>query len=296
MPMNTSQFQSLYLNKITKAFFEAYDEEKEQWSQYLNDKSSSDYAEIVQRFAGTGRWEKKDELSNPTEQRFKLGDKIVTTHQPYGVRIVMSREQVDDAKYNEVENMSRDAGHGARDEVERHCATVLDNAFDSNYPIYDGKALCATDHPNRGDAGGTQSNKASGALTDANLKAGIVLFRQQKDEAGKQIAARPKKLIVNQALQFTAATILQSALQSGTAQNDTNTLPSLQLVDLLYTQQTAYWFLQGDRHMLQHYWRVPVEFKRNPEMEENGSWVWNGYFRDSTAVEDWRMVIGSNGT
>lgn len=295
MPMNTTQFQNLYLKKIDRAFFEAYDEEPEQWPNYLNNLSSDQYAEVVQRFAGMGRWEKKDELANPTEQRFKLGDLIITTHTAYGVRVVMSREQYDDQKFNEVENMARDAGHGARDEVERHCATVLDNAFDPNYPIYDGQPLISNAHPNRGDVGGTQSNLASGPLNDSNLKAAIVLFRQQKDEGGKQIAARPAKLIVNQALQFVAAEILQSALKSGTNYNDKNTLPSLQIVDLLYTQNTNAWFIQGQRHKMQHYWRVPVEFKRNPEMEENGAWVWNGYFRDSTAVEDWRFIVGSPG-
>lgn len=297
MPMNTQQFLNLYTKKIDKAFFEAYDEIPEQWAQYLNDRNSDQHNETVQRFAGVGRWQVKAELANPKEQQFKLADLIITNHTPYAIEVVMSREQVDDSRYNEVENMARDAGHGARDEVEFHSASVLDNAFDgTNYPIYDGKALCASDHPNRGDNGGTQSNLASGALTDANLKAGIILFRQQKDENGKKIYARPKKLIVNQALQFTAASILQSALQSGTTNNDTNTLPSLQLVDLDFNSSTTAWFLQGQRHQLQHYWRTPIEFKRRPYMEGNGSWVWDGYFRDSTAVEDWRNFVGSPGT
>ncbi|MEO3947627.1 Mu-like prophage major head subunit gpT family protein [Gorillibacterium sp. CAU 1737] len=293
MPMNTQQFQNLYLKKIDRAFFEAYDEETEQWSQYLNDKSSSDYAEITQRFAGTGRWEKKEELDNPKEQRFKLGDLIQTLHTPYAVQIVMSREQVDDSKYNEVENMTRDAGHGAREEVETHCAGLLDNSFTVNQ--YDGVPLFSASHPNRGDGGGTQSNLATGSLTDANLKAGLILFRKQRDEAGKKINARAKKLIINQALQFTAATIINSALTSGTANNDTNPLPSLQIVDLDFTTSSTAWFLQGARHKLNHYWRVPVEFKRKSEMEDNGSWVWNGYFRDSTEVGDWRMMVGSTG-
>lgn len=291
--MNTQQFLPLYLKKIDRAFFEAYDEEPEQWSEYLNNKSSSDYAEIVQRFAGMSRWEKKEELVNPTEQRFKLADLITTTHTPYGVQVIMSREQVADSKYSEVEIMARDAGHGAREEVESHCATVLDNAFTTN--IYDGVPLFSASHPNRGDVGGTQSNLATGALTDTNLKAGLTLFRRQRDEGGKKINARAKKLIVNQALQFTAATILQSALVSSSANNDLNVLPSLKIVDLDFTSSSTAWFLQGSRHMLQHYWREEVEFKRQPNMKENGSWVWDGYFRDSTAVEDWRMMVGSTG-
>ncbi|KWX71618.1 hypothetical protein AMQ84_27235 [Paenibacillus riograndensis] len=295
-PMQTTQFKDVFLKKIDRVFFEAYDEEPEQWSQYLNDKTSSQYAETTQRYAGTSNWSKKDELTNPEAQSFKLGDLIVTTHQPWSIKIEMSRELYDDFKFNEVENMTRDAGHGARNTVETNSAKILDNAFDgTNYPIYDGKALIASDHPNRGAQGGTQSNLATGALNDTNLKAGIVLFRQQKDEAGKQIMQRPSKLIVNQALQFTAAEVLQSALKSGTANNDTNTLPSLKIVDLLFTSSTTAWFLQANRHQLNHYWRVPVEFRRRSNMTDNMAWVWDGYFRDSMVAEDWRGFVGSTG-
>lgn len=292
-PIMTPQFRDVFLKKIDRIFFEAYDEESEEWSKYLNNKTSADYAEIVQRYAGTGRWVKKNELQNPQQQRFKLADLIVTEHTPYAIEIEMSREAYDDFKFNEVENMTRDAGHGARDTVEAESALVLDNAF--TVDGYDGEPLFSAAHPNRGDAGGTQSNLATGALNDSNLKDGIILFRQQKDEAGKQIKQRPAKLIVNQAQQFDAATILQSALQSGQANNDTNTLPKLELVDLLFTASTTAWFIQARRHQMQHYWRVPVEFKRRKQQTANQAYFWDGYFRHSTAVEDWRGVVGSTG-
>ncbi|MBY9081202.1 Mu-like prophage major head subunit gpT family protein [Paenibacillus sp. HN-1] len=292
-PMQTNQFQDVFLKKIDRVFFEAYDEEPEQWSQYLNDKTSSQYAEIVQRYAGTTNWAKKNELVNPESQSFKLADLIVTNHQPWSIHIEMSRELYDDFKFNEVENMTKDAGHGARNTVETNSAQILDGAFTTN--IYDGVPLISASHPNRGAQGGTQSNLASGPLNDTNLKAGIVLFRTQKDEGGKQIMQRPSKLVINQALQFTAAEVIQSALKSGTANNDANTLPALKIVDLLFTSSQTAWFLQANRHQMQHYWRVPVEFRRRPNMTDNMAWVWDGYFRDSYAIEDWRGIVGSTG-
>ncbi|MNC17840.1 Mu-like prophage major head subunit gpT [compost metagenome] len=292
-PMQTNQFQDVFLKKIDRVFFEAYDEEPEQWSQYLNDKTSSQYAEIVQRYAGTSNWAKKNELVNPESQSFKLADLIVTNHQPWSIHIEMSRELYDDFKFNEVENMTKDAGHGARNTVETNSAQILDGAFTTN--IYDGVPLISASHPNRGAQGGIQSNLASGPLNDTNLKAGIVLFRTQKDEGGKQIMQRPSKLVINQALQFTAAEVIQSALKSGTANNDANTLPALKIVDLLFTSSPTAWFLQANRHQMQHYWRVPVEFRRRPNMTDNMAWVWDGYFRDSYAIEDWRGIVGSTG-
>jgi len=292
-PMQTNQFQDVFLKKIDRVFFEAYDEEPEQWSSYLNDKTSSQYAEIVQRYAGMSTWGKKNELQNAEAQSVKLADLIITEHQPWGIEVEMSRELYDDFKYGEVESMTKDAGHGARETVERNSALVLDNAFTT--PIYDGKPLIAADHPLRGAQGGTFSNLATGPLNDANLKAGIILFRQQKDEGGKQITQRPQKLIINQALQFTAAEVLQSTLKSDTGNNATNTLPSLKIVDLLFTSSMTAWFLQANRHQMQHYWRVPVEFMRRAQKTANGAWVWDGYFRDSTAIEDCRGIVGSTG-
>lgn len=293
MSMNTGQFGNLYTRKIDRAFFEAWDEEKEQWSQYLQDETATDNNVTVQTFAGLGKWEKKLELANPTEENFKLGDLIVTTFEPFSKEVVMSREQVDDSKYKEVENMSRDAGHAGRETVEAESVKVLDNAFTVNQ--YDGVPLFSDAHPNRGNAGGTQSNLATGPLTDANLKSGIVLFRKQKDEAGKQIMSRAKKLIVHQAQQFNAAAILQSSQMSGTANNDKNTLPTLQIVELDFIASETAWFLQGARHQLKHYWRIKPEFKRASEMERNGSWVWTGYFRHAISTENWRMTVGSTG-
>jgi phage major head subunit gpT-like protein len=292
--MNTQQFENLHTRKIDRSFFEAWDEEKEQWPKYLQNEKSDSNNETVQTFAGFGAWTKRNaENVNATEQKFKLGDLIVTTHEPFDIEVVMSREQIDDEKYGEVEAMAKDAGHAGRETVERESVKVLDNAFTVNQ--YDGKPLCASDHPNRGDAGGTQSNLATGALTDSNLRDGIILFRDQKDESNKQIMARPKKLIVHQSQQFNAAVILQSSQVSGTANNDKNPLPSLELCDLDFIASETSWFLQGARHQLKHYWRVQPEFKKKPFMEDNFSQKWLGYFRHSTAVENWRMVVGSTG-
>jgi len=293
MPMNTQQFDNLYLKKIDRAFFEAWDEEPEQWPKYLQNESSTQNAEVTQNIAGIGKWGKKDELANPTEQKFKLGDIITTTHQPFAVEIVMSREQVEDSKYKEVESMTRDAGHAGRETLESENVLVLDGAFTTNQ--YDGVPLCSASHPNRGEGGGTQTNLHTGALSDATLKSGLVLFRQQKDEAGKQILSRAKKLIVHQSKQFLALTILQSSQVAGTANNDKNVLPALELVELDFMASQTAWFLQGTRHKLVHYSRVKPEFKREDKMRPNGSWVWQGYFRHSTAIENWRMFVGSAG-
>lgn len=294
MPMNTQQFENLWTRKIDKLFFESWDEEKEQWSRYLQNEKSNRNNHTTQIVAGSDTWTKRaQENVNATEKRFKQGPLIIKEYDAFDVEVVMSREQIDDESYGEVEGMVRDQGHAGRETVERESVSVLDDAF--TVAQYDGKALCANDHPNYGDQGGTQSNLATGALTDTNLRAGIILFRDQKDEGGKQIMARPNKLVINQSQQFTAAVILQSSQVSGTANNDKNPLPSMEIVDLDFLASGTSWFLQGPRHQLLHIWRVMPEFKKKPFMEDNMSVKWLGYFRHATKIDNWRQIIGSTG-
>lgn len=295
MPMNTGQFNNLYTRKIDEAFFEGWDEEPEQWSRILNNKSGNSNNHTTQIFAGMSAWQSKKELENAKEQRFKLGPLIVTEYEPFAVEVVMSREQIDDQAYGEVAEMAKDAGHAGRETVEQNAATFINGLFDNNG--YDGVPIFSANHPNYGDGGGTQSNLISGALSDSTLKQAVILFRRQRDEGGKKISSRPTKLVVPQSLQFTAATILQSALVAGTTNNDKNVLPDMELVvsDFWDTLSTTRWFIAGNRHKLNHIWRVKPEFKKKPIMEDNMSQKWLGYLREANEATNWRHLVGSTG-
>lgn len=293
--MNTGQFQNLYNRRIDVAFFEGWDEEPEQWSRIFNDIDGKTNNWTEQIIAGTGAWEKSGEGENPIEQRFKQGPLVFTQFDVYKSEVIMTKEQIRDELYDEVANMAKDSGHGGRQMVEDVAAQYLQELFDG--PGYDDKPIFAPDHPNYGDNGGAQNNLATGALSDASLKSAIILFRSQKDENGKRIASNPRKLVVPQSLQFTAATILQSALQAGTTNNDKNVLPDLELVVNNYWDEYTQtrWFLEGSRHKLNMIWRDRPSFEKFPVMNKNGSQSWLGYARFKPLAANWRHLVGSNG-
>lgn len=296
--MNTGQFQNLYTRRIDMAFFEGWDEMPEQWSRIFKDVDGKTNNRTTQIIAGTGAWELSGENVNPNEQRFKLGPLVFTQFDVYKSEVIMSKEQIKDEMYDEVMNMAKDSGHGGRQKVEDVAAKYLQEMFDNTLSTgYDGKAIFADDHPNHGDNGGTQDNKTTGALTDSNLKSAIILFRKQKDENGKKISSIPNKLIVPQSLQFTAATILQSALQAGTGNNDKNTLPNMELVvnDFWDEYTQVRWFIQGPQHQVNLIWRERPTFERYPVMNKNGSQSWLGYARMAPRAENWRHLVGSTG-
>ncbi|OZB90063.1 Mu-like prophage major head subunit gpT family protein [Paenibacillus sp. XY044] len=292
MPMSTGQFNNLYTRKIDEAFFEGWDEEPEQWSRVANNKSGDSNNHTTQIIAGIGAWQSKKELENAKEQRFKQGPLIVTEYEPFGVEVVMSREQIDDAKYGEVADMARDAGHGGRETVEQNFGRFLNELYDR--PFYDGVPIISDVHPNFGDSGGTQDNKLTEELSDGSLKNAIILFRTQRDEGGKKISSTPRKLVVPAALQFTAATILQSALVAGTVNNDKNVLPDMELVVNDFWDTTDRWLIMGPRHKINHIWRVQPEFKKKAIMEDNGAQKWLGYFREANEAANWRHIVGSD--
>lgn len=298
MPMNTSQYQNLYTRRIDLAFFEGWDEEPEQWSRIYKSVDAATNNRTTQIIAGMGGWEVSGENVNPNEQRYKLGPLVFTQGQIFKTEVSMSREQIQDELYDEVANMAKDAGHAGREAVEDFSAQYLNEMYTNSLNSgYDGKATFATDHPNYGDTGGTQSNLITGALSDTNLKNAIILFRKQRDEGGKKISSRVSKLVVPLSLQFTAATILQSALVPGTPNNDKNVLPDMELVvnDFwdVYTQQR--WFIQGPRHQLNMIWWNKPEFQKYPIQNKNGSQSWIGYQRLAPKAENWRHLTASTG-
>lgn len=299
MPVMTGQFNNIWTRKIDEAFFEAWDEMPEQWSRYLRAETSLQHNETYQSFAGTTNWQVKNEMQNANQDTFNLGDLIVTEHTPYGVEIVMSREMIDDSEYNKgvfkiVEDMTRDAGHAGRNTVEQNSVGVLDNAFTTAQ--YDGKAMCASDHPYRKTGlAGTQSNLASGPINDVNIKAGINLFNSLNDEAGKRLMMSPTKFITHKDNQWDTQTVFQSSQRSGTANNDKNVLPDMEFVYLNFIASKTAWFLQAPQHKMIHFFRAKPEFVKRKYMNPNGSQSWDGYFRESTVIRNWRGVVGSTG-
>jgi hypothetical protein len=290
----TGQFNNLWTRKIDETFFEAWDEEPEEWPKYLRNETSNQHNETYQSYAGISNWKPKAEMQNAQQDTFNLADLIVTEHTPFGVEVVLSREMIADSKYDEVMEMTRDAGHAGRNTVEENSATVLDNAFTVDQ--YDGEPMCSASHPYRKTGvSGVQTNLASGALSDTNIKAGINLFNSLNDEAVKRIRMRPNKLITHANNQWDVATIFESSLRSGTANNDKNVLPSMEFVYSTFMASQTAWFLQSKQHKMIHFYREKPEFVKRKYMNPNGSQSWDGYFRESTVVRQWRGVVGSTG-
>ena len=73
----------------------------------------------------------------------------------------------------------------------------------------------------------SRNNTGTAALSSAALQAATIAMQKQTNSAGKRIGIRPAFLLVPPDLSFMAQVILQSSLQPGTQNNDTNVLQGI---------------------------------------------------------------------
>lgn len=258
---------------------------------------------------GFADWtQRADNLDTVAYQKLSGGLDRTYTHKAFTGGFIVERELYDDDQYAQINKLAMELARAGRAKVEKDAISVLVNAFSENVggvgasAIYDGKALCANDHP-LVDSVKVGDNLATGALTQPNLQNAMQLMRATLGEAGELVVMRPSKLIIPPALEYTARVIMNTTQVTNSANNDINPVKGMLdivVMDYLGSASTGsadtdkYWFIQSDRHEMNFYWRVKPEFKAMEEFD-NFTAKYRGYMRYSYGVSDWRGIVGSTG-
>ena len=119
-------------------------------------------------------------------------------------------------------------------------------------------------------------------------------MRQQKDEAGIVISAHAKRLIVAPEQEFVAKAIVNSILQSGTANNDVNTIPNLEIVVWDFLTGPA-WFIQDPTFDNLLFLRREEPIFDSERIQDQMDYNMFGYTRFDVGYCDWRGLVGSTG-
>jgi phage major head subunit gpT-like protein len=296
MAVNRANFAALMEPGLREIYYEAYEARPSCMEQVFTVTGSKKQTETDQRIAGLGAWNKKVEGADVTYEDITLADSVTYTHDTWEKAIQVTEEMIEDELYGELKKMTKELGRTGKIEVEDQSSDLFNNGF-ATVTGYDGKVLFASDHPDRGGAGGTQSNVASAsALSDATLKTGLIAVRKQKNEAGQLINAQADQLIVPDDLEFTAMEITMSALKSGVTDNDVNTIKGRVTVKVWgYLSSATAWFLR-DSGLAQNIfmWRVKPQF--NSEVDfDSGNVKFKGRMRFSYGWSDWRGLYGNAG-
>lgn len=178
-------------------------------------------------------------------------------------------------------------------------AFPLNTGFTS-YLCGDGQYLLDTDHPLVG--GGTNANRPTVAadLNETSLEDAIIAIAAWTDERGLLIAARPRKLIIPPALQFTATRLLETQMRVGTADNDINaivsngSIPEGYGINHFLTDPDA-WFLKTDvPDGMKHFTRVELSTSMDGDFD-TGNVRYKARERYSFGVSDPLGMYGSPG-
>jgi hypothetical protein len=114
----------------------------------------------------------------------------------------------------------------------------------------DGKALFATDHPNFGPGGGTQSNRpASGGadLSHASIEAMQTRMNSVTNDRGMPVRNPMKRLYVHHSLHNRAREILMSSFRTDTLNRVKNVFQDIEIIPSYYLTNTRAYFGLGTK-------------------------------------------------
>lgn len=229
---------------------------------------------------------------------------VVTTysHVAYALGYIVTFEELRDNQYKEVATRRAEANAFSMNQtVENVCAFPYNNAFVTTYfTTGDGKALCATDHVNA--TGGSYSNALSPAadLSEASLEDLTIQIMGAQNDTGLLINIMPESLHISRNEWYNANRILQSVLQSNTANNNINVLKATNAfpkgIKMNHYFTSAHpWFIRTNcPNGMTMFWRDEPMFDQDNDFDTKNAKA-ASYMRFSVGCTDPRGIFGSNG-
>lgn len=266
------------------------------------DTSTQNYEEDVQ-LSGFGLVPVKEQGAGTTYDSEIQGFVTRYTHVAYSMGYIVTKEEMDDNLYESVSKKRAAAlAMSFRQTKENVAANVYNRAFSSSYTGGDGKALCATDHPNT--AGGTWANKPATDvdLSETALEDAMIAIMGMQNDRGLLVAIQPNSLHIARQEVFNATRILHSSYKTGSNYNDINVvasgkyLPGGFKVNHYFSAPHA-WFIRntipGGTGM-KYYERHAITFDQDNDFDTMNAKA-KGYERYSFGWSDPRAVYGVNG-
>ena len=220
----------------------------------------------------------------------------------YALGFVITREAVNDDQYFDlVPRYTRALKRSMVITKEVRAAAFLDGAF-SDSRTGDGQPIISAAHPLKN--GETFSNiaGANADLNETSLEAAVIQIADFTDERGLRINVQPRRLIVPNALRFTAERLMRTTdKRVGTGDNDiaalhtTGSVPEGYAVNN-YLADPESWFLKTDVPEGMTYWdREPLDIEQGDGMDSQVMKVL-AYERYAFSCMDPRSMYGSPGT
>jgi len=283
---------------IQAIFGTTYDKLPKEYTRIFETRKSNKAYEKLLEATGMGLASVKAEGASITYDSPGQGPSNILTHVTYGLGYIMTREAEEDNQYQEVAEANAAALPWSMwSTKETVHANILNRAWTAAYAGGDGQELVSADHVT---ANGTQSNLLTAAdLSESSLEDALTTVHTAKNSAGLAIALRATRLIVAPAQLYNATRILESAQQSGSADNDVNAIKTLGLVPEIvvnhYLDDTDAWFLQTNApNGLISYQRRALALEKDNDFDTENK-KYKATERYSAGWGDFRAIYGNQG-
>lgn len=251
-PMRSTDFRAIVEPILNEEFNGIYDQRADEWKQVFREFTGiprSYHEEPVLYGFGAA-----PELPDGTAVTYQSGGVLFIqryVYKVYGLAFALTKVLVEDGDHIRVgQTYARHLAQSLIETKETLCANILNRAFNGSYLGGDGVALNVSNHP---IVTGTFSNVLStaAALSQTPLEQMLIQIRNAVDNNGKRIRLTPKKLVSGSSLMFQGEVLLNSALRTGTANNDINPVKSMGMLSeghavLSRVTSTTAWWVQTD--------------------------------------------------
>lgn len=293
-----SNFGDVLAPELAVVFFDRYEAEPEMMPSIFKVKTSDRDRESESAVSGFSLLAQTSELGQLDYEDPNQMYKTTYTHLKYTKGFKVSQELYEDDQHGIISQLPGALGKAAKRTQEYYAASVFNNGFSTSNTSYgDAKPLFSTSHP-RADGGTAQSNASSTgiAFTEPNLNTARTAFRKFLDDKGQKFTSLPDTILTGVDLEQSVATVINSILRPGTANNDVNFFKGkFTQKSWEYITSTTAWFLLAQRdHLLTWYWRIRPEFKQDNGFDSDAA-LYKTRVRFSFGWSDWRGVWGSKG-
>ena len=285
------------LNALFGLEYKRYDNEHAE----IYDTENSDRAfEEEVMLSGFAKAQVKPEGSGVTFDNAQETFTARYTHETIALAFAITEEAIEDNLYDRLASRYTKAlARSMANTKQVKAASVLNNAFDSNFKGGDGKELCANDHPT---LSGTFKNELSTSadLNETSLEQSMIDIAALTDERGMKIAARGVKMIIPSELQFTAERLMKSQGRTGTADNDINALANMGMLPQGYvinhflTDTDAFFIKTDVPNGMKMFVRAPIKTAMEGDFD-TGNVRYKARERYSFGFSDPRGIFGSPG-
>jgi hypothetical protein len=286
------------LNALFGMEYARYDSEHEEI--YETESSDRAFEEEVM-IVGFGNASVKAEGSGVSFDNASEGYTSRYNHETVALAFALTEEAVEDNLYDRLgSRYTKALARSMANTKQIKAASVLNNAFDSNFTGGDGQPLVSNAHPLGG--GGTASNRPS-TYTDLNetsLEDALISVSTLTDDRQLQIALKGMKLIVPPQLQFVADRLINTPGRVGTSDNDINAIKNMGMVPDGYavnhflTDNDAWYLLTDCPDGFKHFERSPLSTSMEGDFD-TGNVRFKARERYSFGWSNPRAVFASQG-